>query len=118
MATSYEMQIEGGRRQSLFRLVNEQIEEVLASDDGEILCECYRDDCADVIPLTKEEYEGVRRFPTRFLVKAGHVLPEIERAVETNERYVVVEKFGEGGKLAVQLDPRQNGGAENRSARY
>lgn len=107
MATSDEMQIKGGRRQSVFRLVNERIEEVLASDDGEILCECYREDCADVIPLTREEYEEVRRFSTRFLVKPGHVLSETERAVETNERYVVVEKSGEGGKNAVELDPRR-----------
>jgi hypothetical protein len=107
VATSDEMQIKGGRRQSVFRLVNERIEEVLASDDGEILCECYREDCADVIPLTREEYEEVRRFSTRFLVKPGHVLSETERAVETNERYVVVEKSGEGGKNAVELDPRR-----------
>jgi hypothetical protein len=61
------------------------------------------------VPLTLEEYEYVRRAPTRFLVKPGHVYSEIERVVETDGsglRFEVVEKKGEAGAVAVRLDPR------------
>ncbi len=109
MATARERRVEGGRTQSLFREVNERIEEMtseLRFVDGEIVCECANSECVETIPLTLDEYEGVRRIPTHFLIARGHDLPEIERVVDTNERYVVVEKFGEGGTVAVRLDPR------------
>jgi hypothetical protein len=103
-------EVEGATTQSLFREVNERIEgigERQAVADGEVLCECAKTDCTDVIPMTREEYETVRRLPTHFLVAPGHVVREIERVVEENERYMVVEKFGEAGMRAVQLDPRR-----------
>jgi hypothetical protein len=61
------------------------------------------------VPLTLEEYESVRRIPTHFLVKPGHVYTDFERVVETDgdgKRFEVVEKHGEAGTLAVRLDPR------------
>ena len=109
MATAADHPLEGARTQSLFREVNERIGEITQAHEtnGEVLCECANRECVATIPLTLTEYETVRGFPTHFLVAPGHVDPEIERVVEEDERYVVVEKFGEGGKAAVRLDPRR-----------
>ncbi len=110
MATVEQEQLEGARTQSLFREVNERIEALTLEQrfvDGEVLCECASEDCAEAIPLTFKEYDAVRRVPTHFLVSPGHDVPEIERVIEKHERYFVVEKFGESGKVAAKLDPRR-----------
>ena len=108
MGTREQEQVEGARTQSLFREVNERIDEITQAHEanGEVLCECASRECTMTIPLTRDEYEAVRRFPTHFFVAPGHVVSEIERLVEQNERYVVVEKIGEAGNAAVKLDPR------------
>ena len=100
--------VEGARTQSLFREVNERIEEVTAGRNalGEVVCECADQTCAETIPLTLDEYEAVRRTPTHFLVRPGHDVPEIERVVDETDRYVVVEKFDVAGYVATKLDPR------------
>jgi hypothetical protein len=100
------------RNQVLFRSVNEQIESTnkrfdVALDRTHFVCECADERCMEQIALTLSEYEGVRRVPTRFIVKDGHVYREFERVVETTEDYAVVEKFGEAGKQAIRLDQRR-----------
>lgn len=110
MAAEGDVQVEAARTQSLFREVNERMEEIGRDArlvDGELLCECANTECAKPILLTLTEYEAVRRIPTHFLVAPGHEDPAIERVVAANERYVVVEKFGEAGATAVGLDPRR-----------
>jgi hypothetical protein len=103
--------LEIGRRQSLFREVNERIEDLAEKfelrDEVQILCECGSTDCNERIVLTENEYETLRRIPTHFAVLPGHDIPTVERVVEQNERFVVVEKFGESAKAAVRLDPRR-----------
>jgi hypothetical protein len=59
-----------------------------------------------MIELSIAEYESIRSSPVRFTVKLGHDYPEFERVVEENERYVVVEKFGEAARVVKKLDPR------------
>jgi hypothetical protein len=98
----------GTRRQAFFREMNERIEELLSSGMYvEFACECAATTCAAPIVLSVEEYEAIRRFPTRFLVAPGHIALTNERVVEQNERFAVVEKTGEGGSVAVLLDPRR-----------
>jgi hypothetical protein len=103
--------LEIGRRQSLFREVNDQIEAVAGNfdllDQVPIICECASADCHEQIALTKNEYEELRRIPTHFAVLPGHDIPEVERVVEKNDRYLVVEKFGESAIAAIELDPRR-----------
>jgi hypothetical protein len=102
---------EVGRRQSLFREVNEQIGRLAASfdllDQVPIICECASADCNERIELRQAEYESLRRVPTRFAVLPGHDMPGVERVVEANDRYVIVEKVGEGAIAAIELDPRR-----------
>ena len=50
---------------------------------------------------------AVRRFPTRFVVKEGHVAGEVERVVESRGGYAVVEKSGADAEHAILLDPRR-----------
>ncbi len=100
-----------GRVQALFREVNERVVETIAADGSpgplEILCECGSDECVEPISVSRDEYETVRRVPTHFLVRHNHVVPAAERIASRRDGYVVVEKFGEAGIAAVQLDPRR-----------
>ncbi len=109
------------RVQALFRAVNEQTLTVIASNAlgrlTEVLCECSDDECIERIPLSTEEYERVRRFPTRFLVRPGHISPDTERLVERTERYTVVEKTAESAAFALRLDPRRPDVPKKRWAR-
>ena len=59
------------------------------------------------MPLTIEEYEHVRSDSNQFLVLPGHESPDIDRVVESADRYIVVAKLGPGAHLAEQLDPRK-----------
>ena len=103
--------LEIGRRQSLFREVNEQIERLAENFDlleqVPIICECASTECNGQIELTQAEYENLRRVPTHFAVLPGHDIPDVERVVEQNERFITVEKFGESALAAINLDPRR-----------
>lgn len=99
------------RNEALFRRVNERLEELNEAfhdltQTAEFVCECASIDCAERIELTLPEYEAVRRAPTQFVIKPGHLLPENERIVERHGEYLVVEKVGEAGERARELDPR------------
>ncbi len=107
MASLNEQPSSGARSESLFRDINDRIVEITDALPGvEVMCECVNERCKATVVLAQDEYEAVRRSPSRFIVTPGHVALEIERAVETYDRYLVVEKFGEAGKTAVRLDPR------------
>ncbi len=99
------------RNEALFREVNEQVE-ILAARLHEppepigFLCECSNGDCSEHVFLTRSEYEQVRRDSRRFILLPGHEAPEIERVVERQERYLVVEKHGTAGVIAEKTDPR------------
>jgi hypothetical protein len=101
------------RNEALFRRVNERLEDVdeafqVVRDDAEFVCECASLDCAELIPLTLPDYEAVRRVPTQFVIKPGHLLPDDERIVERHGQYLIVEKVGHAGERARQLDPRSD----------
>jgi hypothetical protein len=100
------------RNQVLFREVNERLVEVAESWGSEplqFLCECSGLDCKETISLDTQQYEGVRSSPNRFVIAPGHEIPEIERVVEANDRFTLVEKVI-GADLAVETDPRGHDG--------
>ncbi len=92
------------KNQSLFRAVNEQVEQLASKhtvgDPLDVLCECANLDCAGRIEITRAVYEAVRQDDTRFFVLPGHIFSEVERIVEETGRYVVVEKTGAAGEVA------------------
>lgn len=110
-----------GRNEALFRSFNEGIRRVSAAfqndhedsfgsglpDELEIVCECGRHDCEERIRIPREEYESVRRDAHRFVVKPGHVFPDIETVLDRRGGYEVIEKDeGEPKRIAERLDPR------------
>lgn len=105
-AASEANELKAAKNQALFREVNERVEDLSRSQILEFLCECVDEACTDAITLARPEYDDVRRLPERFAIAPGHDRPEFERVVKTNERFVVVEKRGEGATVARMLDPR------------
>ena len=96
-----------GREQSLFREINERIRTIAAHEQTQFLCECADMNCAEAIGITIAEYERIRLVPTRFIVRPEHVIHDVERVVEHEDGFVVVEKFGAAGSAAVAADPRR-----------
>jgi hypothetical protein len=99
------------RHQVVFREVNERIAERtgLLNETGFnlLICECSDLACAEALEITREEYEAVRADPARFVVLDGHQMPEVERVVGGNGRYVVVEKIGAAAEIAHAGDARR-----------
>ena len=95
------------RNQMLFRNVNQRVNAArgLSVYRDAYLCECSRRDCVAELDLARAEYEAVRQEPTHFVIKVGHHVPEIERVVEQNDRYAVVEKVGEAQGIVTEGDP-------------
>jgi hypothetical protein len=98
------------KNESLIREVNERIEDVSASAVfTEFVCECPDLRCTEKLQLTIEEYERVRAVSNNFVVALGHEVPEVERVIETTDRYLVVAKLAPGDAVAEDLDRRSEG---------
>lgn len=98
--------------ETMFREVNERIEAGLwPTERGEpaaFRCECGSIRCNQLVELTLAEYEHVRAGATHFVLVPGHEIPGIERIVERDASYVVVEKVGDAADVAQETDPRDD----------
>ena len=94
------------RNEALVREVNERINTLdrEAAGSGAVdgvetfrfHCECGREGgCAELIWMTLEEYVVVRKQDARFALVPGHETEELERVVDGNERFVIVDKVDE-----------------------
>jgi hypothetical protein len=86
--------VDDKRKTALFKEVNDSMNELLlqfgAEDEADFFCECPERDCARRVPLTRWEYEGIRR-TGGFLVS-----PECTRwprVLMRTQRYIVVKDF-------------------------
>jgi hypothetical protein len=100
--------------QLFFRRLNEQIR-LLADGLGldaefDLVCECTDGDCFEGLTVSAEDYEGIRRFPTRFVAKPGHAADQVERVVEETASFLVVEKIGADAQTAIRFDARRRVG--------
>jgi hypothetical protein len=104
--------------QHAFRKANERIADSgdhIADDELlPFLCECPQTDCAEIARLTRSEYEAVRANGRTFLVAPGHEITavegvEVSQRLEKFQRFSVMEKIGEAGELAEQLDSTNGG---------
>jgi len=100
------------KNESIFRDANEAIKQSAQEHgltDGAamipFLCECEEEACTVIVRMTLPEYEQVRGQPRRFLLSPGHE-SEPDRVISQGERFAVVEKTGEEGRLVAQYDPR------------
>jgi hypothetical protein len=111
-------QVRLARNQALFRDVNERVEKVAEQYTAlaplAFICECAISDCGRRVELTREEYESIRSNPTHFFVLPDHVFPEVEAVVEDRGQFVIVEKFGIGGRVAAAADGRRHVGDDVR----
>lgn len=103
-----------------FREINERLEAGLRKvihppEVLEFVCECGDPDCVDLVRLTLDEYEAIRRDSRRFAVVPGHAIPDAERVVLEGDRYDVVEKTGAAVEVTDATDPRAPGPHGNRS---
>jgi hypothetical protein len=104
------------RNQSLYRSINEKVKELnqtLAEagvENSEWICECADTDCTVRIEATLLEYERVRSNPRTFIVSQGHLHPGVERVLNENDRYMIVEKIDNAGQIAETLNPRPTPG--------
>jgi hypothetical protein len=107
--------------QVLVRQVNEEISRIsaefdtIAGETGELdlVCECTREGCFERLGVLLAEYEQVRSFPARFIVKPGHESGDgKERVVSENERFLVIEKSGPWADDAIRTDPRREAAEE------
>jgi hypothetical protein len=100
------------RNESIFREVNERIEDLAKSGDFgafesiQILCECGNAECQEPLHVSVAEYERVRGEPTDFFVAPGHAIPAIEKVIDHAQNFEVVRKLEEEGELARKTDPR------------
>ena len=108
------------KNETSFRDINERLEDGLKQvrhtpQIVEFICECGSRDCERHISLTFEEYEAVRADSRRFAVVPGHFFPETEHVVAGNERYEVVEKFGDAVEVTDAADHRALGTSGQRN---
>jgi hypothetical protein len=98
------------RNEWLFREVNERIAEVNekfgVEGETEFLCECGQQTCFETLLLTRAQYEAVRGGGKRFVLVPGHEDDSLERVVEHEPDFLVVEKIGEAGEKSEEQDPR------------
>jgi hypothetical protein len=83
------------RNEAVFREANEQIRraarEIGADREVPFICECDDTACTQVLLIPLDRYQEVRSNPEYFIHARGHV-NSIERVIEEDEGFVVVEK--------------------------
>src|SRR5438477_541491 len=98
------------RTESLFRDVNERIAETadrFDAPEAQFVCECDDPKCTHGIEATLETYEEVREDGATFLVADEHVNEDIERVVDREPGFTIVEKLKPRVRKIVRaLDPR------------
>jgi hypothetical protein len=107
--TAREEQI--ARNEALFRKLNERVQEIVTTIEHEpyaleVFCECGSASCVAKITLLRDEYEGIRAHPERFIVAPGHDTSEVERVVEKRSGSWIVQKEEEAAQIARESDPR------------
>jgi hypothetical protein len=99
------------RNNDTFRRANEGIRRAAVEHRFEapvpFLCECPEPTCRDLLRVPLEAYEEVRRYSRRFLTRPEHSDREQGEVVARMDGYVVVEKHGQAGEIAAELDPRK-----------
>lgn len=80
--------------EQVFRSVNEEIDDhAELAAELDYVCECADATCSSTVRLTREDYRRVRSGPDLYFVLPEHFLPELERLVERNPGWLIVEKL-------------------------
>ncbi len=73
----------------------------------DFICECGDAECTESMPLTAPEYEEVRADPLLFAILPGHAIPHVEDVVSDGDRFQIVRKHEDEGRIARATDPRE-----------
>jgi hypothetical protein len=80
----------------LFRRANEIVRERAGAfgvaGTVPFICECRDGQCLERIELSTDEYDGITAHPERAPIAPGHEDAELERIVESTNRFAVVER--------------------------
>ena len=82
--------------EKLFREVNERVAQMQANFSGpdpEWVCECGDETCFEKVSVPIADYEQIRTHGDWFVIRPGHVKPEVEKVVREDDSFLVVEKF-------------------------
>ena len=72
----------------------------------DFLCECSDPACRELVSISLDECEFVRRVPSRLIVRVGHADRESERVLmEEPGRFQVVERFGSSDDVVAHMAP-------------
>jgi len=89
------------RNNALFREANEKIRakaeaHAVGMDKLPFLCECAREDCHELVRVSRDDYAAIRAERSRFLIAPNHESAEGSHAsvVQRTGSYAVVEKLG------------------------
>jgi hypothetical protein len=76
---------------------NRRVEFERTTGDSEepvpFVCECGDPECVDGVELTVGEFMAAHSAPNRFVIKPGHVFPDVERVSGRGDRYWTVDKL-------------------------
>jgi anti-anti-sigma factor len=73
-----------------------QAEPVAATNDKDLipfLCECGDRDCIEALMLTAAEFTEAHAAANLFIVKPGHIFPDIERILRDAGHFIIVQKI-------------------------
>jgi len=100
-----------------FRDSNEEIEATADELDLQglvpFICECPVRSCVEIVRLTLDEYQAVRKHRARFVNAPGHERISVEAGVgaiaKRTPRYVLVDTIGTAAQLAAVDSPKPVG---------
>lgn len=97
-----------GRREANLRGLNERIADAQhQAGNGfqrlRLVCECSLIECEDAIDVPTPVFEDARDAGARYIVSPGHVLQEVEHAVEQGDGWVIVEKVGSAARGVMEV---------------
>lgn len=67
-----------------------------------LVCECALTDCENAIDVPASVFEQARDAGPHYIVSPGHQLPDIERAIDRGDGWIVVEKIGTARRGAAE----------------
>jgi len=73
----------------------EQVEGPHSAKKAGFYCECSNLDCRERIELTAEEYKRLHQNKRHFVVVPGHEMPQVEKVIQQETTYSLIEKFVE-----------------------
>lgn len=109
-----ESQKQIGRNEDEARSANEVVsvegerDRIRGHEPLAVLCECGDRQCHEPLTMTVDEYEEIRSEPDHFAVLPGHEILDAEHVISRRDGYLIVQKYGDAGKVATAGDPRHH----------